>query len=145
MYFTILQLHSLCAYVVLIALTIAIINASIGFFSKKEYASKDLRISLFALIFAHIQLVIGIVLYFTSPLFSSWSLGMKTITQSSHLRKLLLEHPMMVIISVTLITIGWSLHKKQKTSQRAFGKIALFYLLGLISVLVMIPWGNWFA
>lgn len=146
MYQTIFNLHSLCAYVTLAILVVATFNAIIGFFSKREYKALDLRLGLFALIFSHIQLLLGLILYMVSPLLQSWSnVGAKVIMKDSYLRKMLVEHPIMIIIAITLITIGWSLHKKQKTSQRAFGKIAIFYLLGLIFILAMIPWGTWLA
>lgn len=142
MYSTILQLHSLFAYVVLTVLVVATANAIIGFFGKKKYTTKDLKLGLYGLIVSHIQLLIGFVLYFTSPLFQAWKAG--GVMKDSYLRKLLVEHPLMIVIGVTLITIGWSLHKKQPTDNRAFGKIAIFYLLGLICFLSRIPWQNWF-
>lgn len=142
MYNTILQLHSWFAYAVVAVLAVATINAVIGFFGKKKYQVKDLRLGLFALIFSHIQLLIGFILYFTSPLFNAWKAG--GVMKDAYLRKILVEHPMMVVVGVTLITIGWSLHKKQKTDNRAFGKIAIFYALGLVSILSMLPWQNWF-
>lgn len=142
MYSTILQLHSWFAYAVLLVLLAATVNAIIGFFGKRKYTAKDLRLGLYALIFSHIQLLIGVILYVTSPLFNAWKAG--GVMRDSYLRKLLLEHPLMIVIGVTLITIGWSLHKKQPTDNRAFGKIAIFYVLGLICFLSRIPWQNWF-
>ncbi len=142
MYSTILQLHSWFAYAVVAMLFVATANAIIGFFGKKKYEAKDLRLGLYALIFSHIQLLIGIILYVTSPLFNAWSFG--GVMKDSYLRKLLVEHPMMVIVGVVLVTVGWSLHKKQPTDNRAFGKIAIFYALGLLCILSRIPWENWF-
>ncbi len=142
MYSTILQLHSWFAYAVVAMLFVATANAIIGFFGKKKYEAKDLRLGLYALIFSHIQLLIGIILYVTSPLFNAWSSG--GVMKDSYLRKLLVEHPMMVIVGVVLVTVGWSLHKKQPTDNRAFGKIAIFYALGLLCILSRIPWENWF-
>lgn len=142
MYSTMLQLHSWFAYAVVVVLFVATANAIIGFFGKKKYTAKDLRLGLYALIFSHIQLLVGIILYVTSPLLNAWSAG--GVMKDAYLRKLLVEHPMMVVIGVVLITVGWSLHKKQPTDNRAFGKIAIFYALGLLCILSRIPWGNWF-
>jgi heme A synthase len=66
---TIKMLHSYWAYFVLIVLFAAVINALIGFVGKKEYNAKDLRVSLFTLIVSHIQLLLGLTLYFVSPMF----------------------------------------------------------------------------
>ena len=55
-------IHSYWAYLVLIVVLAASINAIYGFITKKEYAAKDFRISLFALIVTHLQLT-SILIY----------------------------------------------------------------------------------
>ena len=67
-------------------LVLAILNAFIGRFSNKPFTIKDLRISLFALIVTHIQLLIGLILYFVSPRFSAWQEGMGAVMGDSTLR-----------------------------------------------------------
>ena len=87
---------------------------------------KDLRIGLFTLIFTHIQVSLGLILYFVTPLFQSWSAMGAGVMKDAYLRKMLVEHPF-GIVAVTLVTIGWSLHKKQKTDAARFKRY--FYLL----------------
>lgn len=146
MYETIRILHSYWAYLALLVLVLAGINALIGYSSNRNFGNKDLRISLFGLIFSHIQLLIGLILYFVSSRFALWSeLGMGGIMKNSEARLLLVEHPLTNIIAIALITIGWSKHKKQITDKGKFGKIALFYLLGLVLILSRIPYNLWFS
>ena len=133
------NIHSYWAYIVLGFLVIAIINAFIGRFSNNPFTIKDLRISLFALIVTHIQLLIGLVLYFVSPRFSAWQEGMVTVMGDSTLRLYLVEHPITNILAVVLITMGWSMHKRQAESGKRFMRIGLFYLLGLFLFLSLIP------
>jgi len=137
-------MHSGWAYVALILLVIAIINAFIGLSSKNPFTLKDRRISMFTLIGAHIQFVFGLALYFVSPngLDKIKAVGMSGMSDMDRL--LAVEHPFMNLIAVTLITIGWSRHKKA-ADDRKFKSIAIFYTLGLLALLVMIPWKNWFA
>jgi hypothetical protein len=137
------SVHSLCAYVVLIVLFLSTINALAGFFTKKEFTVKDLRLSLFTLIFSHIQLLLGLLLYAVTPRLMAWQMGAKIVMKDSLLRQLLVEHPLMNIIAVTLITIGWVKHKKQTTNHGKFGKIAIFYTIALVCLLSMIPWRLW--
>jgi hypothetical protein len=137
------SVHSLCAYIVLIVLFLSTINALAGFFTKKEFSVKDLRLSLFTLIFSHIQLLLGLLLYAVTPRLMAWQMGAKIVMKDSLLRQLLVEHPLMNIIAVTLITIGWVKHKKQTTNRGKFGKIAIFYTIALICLLSMIPWRLW--
>lgn len=143
MYELVKYAHSYWAYLVLLALIVASINAILGFFSEKKYGQKDFRIGLFALIATHTQLLLGIIMYLVSPLKNSWSSLGAGVMKDAFLRKMLVEHPFGVIVATILITIGWSLHKKQKTSKGAFGKIALFYSLGLLFILAVLPWKTW--
>lgn len=140
---TIKMLHSYWAYLVVIILIAAVINALIGYAGKKEYSAKDFRVSLFTLIVSHIQLLLGLILYFVSPRFSDWSeLGGKVMSDSVS-RLYLVEHPLINIIAIVLITIGYSKHKKKLTSSPKFKTILIFYTLALICFLSRIPWDVW--
>ena len=143
MYDVVFNLHSYWAYFVLLILIIAVVNALIKTFGNKEYTAKDFRISLFTLIVSHIQLLIGLVLYFVSPRFELWSeLGGKVMSNSIA-RLYLVEHPFVNIIAIALITIGYSKHKKKLTSQSKLKTIAIFYTIALVLFLSRIPWDAW--
>lgn len=137
------KMHSGWAYIALIMLVIAVINALIGLSSRNPFTVKDKRISLFALISAHIQLVIGLILYFVSPngFQKIQAVGMSGMSAADRL--LALEHPLINIIAIALITIGWSKHKKSAESK--FKSISIFYGLGLVLLLSRLPWQYWFA
>ncbi len=138
--------HSYLAYVALAVLFIAVANAILGLVQNRIFnLERDVRISLFALIISHLQLVLGIVLYFvsTSGLKAIQAVGMGTITSNPAARLLALEHPLINIIAVALITVGWSRHKKFMEGKKKFRSIALFYGLGLLLILSRIPWGQW--
>lgn len=139
MYEFIQKMHSGWAYLVLLLLVVAVVNALIGFFSKKEFTAKDRKIGLFALIVTHIQLLIGIVLYFVSP-FGKAAFGQMS---DAALRLTSLEHPLINIIGIALITIGWSKHKKLLTSEAKFKTFAIFYGIGLLLILSRLPWNLW--
>ncbi|MEZ4801377.1 MAG: hypothetical protein R2797_01295 [Gelidibacter sp.] len=143
MYATIKMLHSYWAYLVLLVLVLATFNALIKYFGNKEFHAKDFRISLFTLIVSHIQLLLGLLLYFVSPNgFKNLSAnGMGGLDSVSRL--LAVEHPFVGIVAVTLITIGYSKHKKKLTSKPKFKMIAIFYTIALLLVLSRIPWNNW--
>jgi len=143
MYALVKTIHSYWAFFVLILLVVAVFNAIRGKFSGKEFQSTDLRISLFALIFSHIQFLIGIILYFVSPWFEQWSSMGMGVMKNAESRLYLVEHPLMNLLAIILITIGWSLQKRQSESDKKFLRIALFYGIGLIFLLSRIPWSSW--
>jgi len=140
MYEFIQKFHSGWAYLALLLLVVAVVNAFIGLVSKQEFTAKDRKIAIFGLIGTHTQLLIGLILYFVSPL------GFTSLGQMSDkmLRLTSLEHPLINLIAITLITIGWSKHKKLTTSESKFKTFSIFYGLGLLLILSRIPWSLWF-
>jgi len=145
MYEVILKLHSFLAYIVLAVLFFAVANALMGWFSNKLFTpQKDFRLSLFALILSHMQLVVGLILFFVSAngFKAIQTLGMGGLNAPSRL--LAVEHPFINIVAIVLITVGWSRHKKFIEGNKKFKSIAIFYGLGLILFLSRIPWGQWF-
>ena len=142
MYTFVQKFHSGWAYLALLLLVFAVINSFLGKSSKKEFTAKDRKIALFGLIATHIQLVVGLILYFVSDL------GFKQLSgaamKNAELRLTVIEHPLINIIAIVLITIGWSKHKKAATSEAKFTSIFIFYGLGLVLILSRIPWKLWF-
>ena len=139
------MVHSYWAYIVLLVLIFATVNAIIGLIKNKEFTDKDLRISLFTLIVMHIQLLIGLGWYFMSPAYKTLkAMGMGETMKDGASRLLAVEHPLMMIVAIVFITIGWSKHKKKTTDASKFKTIAVFYGLALLFVLSRIPWAQWF-
>jgi hypothetical protein len=139
MYEFIQKFHSGWAYLALLVLIIAVVNSFIGLLSKKEFSETDRKIALFGLAAIHTQLLIGLILYFVSPLGFS-SLGQMA---DKAIRLTSLEHPLINLIGITLITIGWMKHKKLTTSESKFKTFSIYYGLGLVLILSRIPWSMW--
>src|ERR1700744_6326380 len=93
------NLHSGFRYVVFIMVVLAIIQSVLGWLGKKPYTEVNRRVNLFALISAHTQLLIGIVLYFLSPNVQFNSDTMKNDTT----RYFTVEHWLGMLIAIVLI------------------------------------------
>ncbi len=133
------QIHSGWAYIAFLLLIIAVVNSIIGFVSKKEYKDTDKKIGLYALGAVHTQVVIGFLVYFVSPL------GLSGFSMSnSALRLTSMEHPLINVIGIVLMTIGWVKHKKRTSSESKFKTVALYYGLGFVLILSRVPWNLWF-
>ena len=146
MYEFIQKFHSGWAYLALLLLVVALVNSTLGLTSKREFTPRDRKIALFGLISIHIQLVLGLILYFVSDLgFRLFStVGTKEVMKTAAYRLTAVEHPAINIIAIVFITIGWSKHKRKADSNAKFKSIAVFYALGLLLVLSRIPWSLWF-
>lgn len=127
--------HSGLRYIVLALLLIAIINAIVNL-KKGNYVKKDKMINLFTMIFIHIQLVLGLVLYFIGPRvnFSNWIQGVDNTTFFA------VEHALMMVLAVILITLGRKKAEKQPIASSKHKMILRYYGLGLILIFIAIPW-----
>lgn len=140
------HIHSYWAYLVLIILIVATVNSIIGFVSKREYKPKDFRLALLGLITTHLQFVFGIILYFVSGKIQWFNndIAVKDIMKNADLRLYNVEHPLIMVIAIALLTVGYSKHKKKLVSGPKFKFLAIFYTLALLLILSRIPWKVWF-
>jgi uncharacterized membrane protein YadS len=127
--------HSGLRWVALILLLVAIFNA-IASRSKGQYLKKDKMINLFAMVFLHVQLLLGLILYFTSPKVTFAAGWMKVAPA----RFFGLEHIALMILAIVLVTIGRKKAEKETNPAKKHNKIILWYVIGLILIFASIPW-----
>lgn len=147
MYELLKHAHSGLRWVVLIFILVAIVNAIIKRGKSTEYTKGDKMPVLLGLIFSHVQLIIGFVLYFISPKVSFIEGFMKDAAT----RFYTVEHLSLMIIAIILITIGYSKSKRQEIAAQKHNTVLVFYGIGLLLILISIPWpfrealgGGWF-
>ena len=143
MYEALKSAHSGLRWVALILILWAIYNA----FTSKEFNKREKLVNLFSMVILHLQLIMGLILYFISPKVKFFEGWMKDAVY----RFYGMEHLAGMLIAVVLITIGYSKSKRAKTAAEKFKPIKIFYLIGLIIILASIPWpfranlgGAWF-
>jgi hypothetical protein len=107
---------------------------------KKQYLPGDKKVALFTLIAAHLQLVVGLILYFVSPIVQTGLADMGAAMKDPGLRFWSVEHISMMLIAIILITVGFSSAKRGKDDETKHKRIAIFYLLALIVIFMAIPW-----
>lgn len=128
--------HSGLRWVVLILLLLAIINAGRKQASGK-YEKGDKMLNLFAMIILHIQLLIGLGLYFMSGKVNFSEGWMK----SPMFRFFGMEHLLLMLIAIAVVTMGRSkAEKKLKGTRDKHRRIMISYTIGLILILISIPW-----
>ncbi|MFM7080209.1 MAG: cytochrome B [Bacteroidota bacterium] len=135
-----LHLHSLLRWVLLILLLVMIYRAFSGKRSGRAFDSTDRKFSLFTMISAHLQLVIGLVLYAMNDTVIMGLSDMASVMKDAALRFLVVEHITTMIIGIALITIGHIKAKRAVTDASKFQSIFVFYLIGLILIISRIPW-----
>lgn len=136
MHSLITHLHSLNRWVILGALIASIVIAFIGWRGTKAFTEGNRKTALVAFIASHIQLLLGFVLWGISPKVSFSGAAMKDAIT----RFFVAEHPLMMIIGVVLITMGYIRSKKATEDTKKHKLIFWFYLIGLLVILSRIPY-----
>ena len=142
MYTGLQHAHSGLAYLALLALVLVIIWALVGALSGRDFQEKDRKIALIAFILCHIQLLVGLILYFVSPLGYSLLAGGGAMADATA-RLTALEHPLINILAIVLISVGFIRAKKLESSTAKFRSIYMMYAIGLVLILSRIPWSSW--
>lgn len=130
--------HSGLRWVVLILLLLAIVNAYNGWQKRQPYKPSDKKKHLFAMIFCHVQLLIGLVAYALN-----WGGKVRMgagVMKDDIARFYTLEHAVLMILALVVITVGFSKAKRTPETPRKFRTIFIAYLTGLILILAGIPW-----
>ena len=130
------HLHSFNRYIILTLLLVVIYKAFTGWKKKKEYTKLDDKLNLFTFISAHLQLTIGIVLYFTS----NWVQFNENTMANRILRFFTIEHIFGMVIAIALITIVRIKLKKVTDSTIKHKKTFIYYLIALLIIIITIPW-----
>ena len=125
--------HSGLRWVVLGLLVYAILNA---LRKKSTYEKSDRLLNMFTMVSLHIQLVLGLILYFTSSKVSFVEGWMK----SDLLRFYGMEHILLMIFAIVLVTIGHGKAKRALDVTKKHKTIILYYSIGLLLILASIPW-----
>ncbi|WP_367915895.1 hypothetical protein [Leadbetterella sp. DM7] len=139
-YSTLLPLHSLVRWLVLISLIIAIFLAFRGWFSKREFSRLDNSVRHWTATIAHIQLLIGIWLYLVSPVTDYFLHNFKEAVRLREIRFFGMEHSLMMLMAIVIITIGSAKAKRKPTDNGKFRTMAIWYSVGLLIILSSIPW-----
>lgn len=134
MYNGLLFAHSYLRYFVLILLIVVIITSVLGFANKKPYTSSDNKIGLFLFIATHLQLLLGLILFFVSPVVQFSGAAMKDAAT----RYWLVEHNTAMVIAIIFITLARTSSKKMADSEAKHKRMFIFNLIALVIIILTI-------
>lgn len=123
--------HSGWRYLVFVLLLIAVIQALTGWLGRKSYTEGNRKLNVFTLISAHIQFLLGIVLYFLSP-FTKGPMG------DALYRYWKVEHITVMVLAIVLITVGNAKSKKGTDAVAKHKSIAIFFGLAFVLIVAAI-------
>ena len=136
---TIKQIHNFDRWAILILGILALIFAIKGIAQKSQYGKTEDKLSLFLMIFCDIQLLLGIILLYSSGYIDKIKSGMGEVMKNPIDRFYIVEHGFMMILAWVLVHVGRAAIKKAPIEKK-HQKTLLFYGIALLIILISIPW-----
>jgi hypothetical protein len=140
MYGTLLAFHSLARWLVLSSLLFAIVSGYRGWLLHKPYLKFDHSVRLVTVITAQVQFVLGLWLYLISPIAAYFLHHFSTAVHQRVIRFFGMEHITMMIIGITIITVGSAKAKRKTTDTDKFKTLAIWFTAALLIILSSVPW-----
>lgn len=140
MYTFTLALHSLNRWAVLISLILICVTSFLGWKRQLAFDRKNGILQTITLSLAHLQLVIGLYLYFISPISNYFLSHFSEAVHERELRFFGMEHILVMLLAIILITIGSSKVKKATADVQKFKLQFIWFGIGLLLILSSIPW-----
>jgi hypothetical protein len=138
---TVLLIHSLLRWAILLAGIWAVFRAFKGVSGNTPFTGADNKAGLFFMIFFDLQLLVGLYLYFVdSSLVAAARANMGAAMKDSVLRFYAVEHITMAVIAFVLVHIGRAKVKKALTDAKKHKTALIFFGITLLLVLLLTPW-----
>lgn len=140
MHQTLLTLHSINRWLVLISLLYGVFLSARGYLKLRAFGSHDNLIRHLTATISHVQLLLGLSLYMISPIVKfDPAVAETSLWMDEHLF-FRYVHIALMVISVVLITIGSAKAKRMQTDREKFGTMLLWFSFALLVIIVAIPW-----
>lgn len=140
MYLILLSLHSLFRWLILVSILYAVYRGYKGWLGNRTFTKHDNQVRHITATIAHIQLIIGVWIYFLSPLVSYFLQNYSEAVKIRGIRFFGMEHSLMMLLAIVIITFGSAFAKRKTTDREKFKTMALYYTIALIIILISIPW-----
>ncbi len=140
MYQTLLTVHSLVRWISLVLLVYMIIRAYSGWLSSGKFTSGDSSIRKWTITSLHLQLIIGIILYFISPITTYFIGHFSETVGTRSIRFFGMEHVIMMLAAIVIATIGSARSKRRPEDILKFKTLAIWLTISLILILAAMPW-----
>ncbi|MBP7409686.1 MAG: hypothetical protein KA941_13090 [Flavobacteriales bacterium] len=125
--------HSLLRYAVLLTVLYAFLVNLRGVLQQRPILTGERAVTILAMVLCHVQLVIGGILY-------AMDYQMIDKMADPYRRFWKFEHISMMVLAILLITVGRMLSKRATNERTKQMRIVVFYGIGLLLILVAIPW-----
>ncbi len=140
LYNVVLSIHNLVRWVALILGIVAFGLALLGWLGKRPWSEQVRKIGSFFGMSVDIQLLLGLILLFVSPITRSAFQNLGSVPADS--RFFALEHPISMFLGIVFAHLGSILPRRVEASPAKFKRAAIFFGLAVLFILAAMPWAR---
>ena len=136
--------HHYIAYLLLLTAISTVAYAIYARMNNQSVGAAENKLSLITMILAHLQLLFGLILLVKTYGDATAIHSMSDIMKDADLRRLVIEHPSTMILSVLLFTLGRLKFKRAEGDNNKRKALIRYMGLGLALMLAVTPWDKLF-
>lgn len=140
MFSFLLPIHSVIRWFVLSGLIYSIYTSLKGYQNNLPFTKKDDSVRHWTATIAHIQLIVGILIYSKSDTVGAFFSGLAARDRITEPMFFAVIHIAAMITAIVLITVGSAMAKRKTGSREKFKTILIWFSLALFIIIIAIPW-----
>lgn len=140
MYNSLLVIHSIVRWFVVLSLLLSIGIALRGYLTNRSFSSTANQIRHWTATIGHIQLILGILLYLKSPIAQYLYTDFSDAVANWEILFFSVIHSLLMLIAMVVLTLGSAFAKRKATDKLKFKTMFVWYTLAFLIIFMAIPW-----
>ncbi len=140
MYSAILTVHSYLRYAVLLLVLVVVLRYAAGLLRPRAWSDGDEALGRWMIRIWDLQFLLGLVLYFLSPIVQFGFRNPGEAMGDAQLRQFLVEHPLLNLLAIAALHVGWIRARKAAGAGGRRVRALLFIVIAAGLVVLSIPW-----
>jgi hypothetical protein len=138
-YALLLLTHSWNRWLVVLTLLYTTVRAWYGFLGKRDYTKSDTMMRGITVGVNHLQIIVGFVLYFISPLMEYFRSDMREAVSIPEVAFFGIVHISLMLIAAVMLTIGGAISRRAATDAEKFRTTAMYFTVAVVLIALAIP------
>ncbi len=132
--------HNITRWLVVVSLLYALYRACRGCAGRLPFTKTDNAVRHWTATLAHVQLVIGLLLYFQSPVVQYFRAHFREALHTADTAFFGIVHPLLMLTAVVVLTIGSSLARRSPSDPGKFKTMLIWFSVAFLLLFTAIPW-----
>ena len=140
MYSFALTAHSYLRYAVLLMVLLVLLRSTAGLIRGSAWDGGDAGLGRWLIRVWDLQFLLGLVLYFLSPITQFALANLGAAMGDRQLREFTVEHPLLMLLATAALHVGWVRARKAAGDRGKLLRWLIFVAVATLLTVISIPW-----